>query len=134
MTKTPMYVDVDDDGNEYTQPGKAWASTAGHKRLDLLHRAFMYCSYGNKKRFGAAWEARAWRQITKKLEKGSMPEGWVENCLAFVKEKNKDRVTIMFGILVSMILNIEKQKEWEAKVITDSVRDFIESENRDFSE
>jgi len=116
-TKEPIYEDSDEYGNPISgargQP--KWKSTAGMGYQHLLQKAFRLCSYGNKRNFGSPWEYETWKKICKKLDKGVMPEDWVEEQLKRVEEKNKDRVRIVFGQFENMVMNIERQKDWEAK-------------------
>lgn len=110
------YADTDEDGTEYPHPNKpVWKSTAGMGYQDLLQEAFRLCSYGNKQSFGSFWEQKTWRKICRKLDKGVIPVAWVEAQLERVRELNKHRVVIIFAQFESMVLNLERQKDWEAK-------------------
>ena len=133
----PTYNECDEDGNEYRQPNQApWKSIVGMGYQPLLLEAFRLCSYGNKRNFGSPWEHKTWKTICKKLDKGVIPEEWVEEQLKVVKDKNKDRIRIVFVQFETMVLNIERQKDWEAKdrIARGEVTDFIEEESRDFTD
>ena len=111
----PTYEDVDDEGNPYQarweRPAYADTSKAGYK--DILERIFSTC--GNRKYFGSAREAKDWRLICRKIDRDQIPLGWIESCIAWVTEKNKDRLVITFSAVESLILNSSKMKDWEAR-------------------
>jgi hypothetical protein len=108
------YEDIDENGDPIgrSKSRPDW-QTKPVRMPELLHKAFMIC--GGRKYFVSPQEQRAWTKIEKSLDQGKMSVEWVNNCFGWAKQKNQNRLVIKFASLLSLILNINRQLEWEAK-------------------
>ncbi len=111
----PTYEDIDEGGDPisgaYKRPD--WMTIANVSYPHLCKSAMWAC--GGRKYFGSKKERAKWKKITNSLRNDRMQEAWVEFCIEWAEEKNKERVTIIFDHLLNFILNASKMKDWEAR-------------------
>lgn len=111
MNDEPRYVDPDDPFED-EQTSRDKINLNGIEDLELLGMARRATGRKVDTDFQSAKEKRRWVLIDKQSKKGLIPQGWIEHCISWAKQKNKIRLIILFPALTSFILNKAKMQDW----------------------
>ena len=108
----PYYVDdpFEDSGPDL--------STSGIIHIHLLEEAQRVCRRPTHP-FHSQKEKNRWLKIDKQVEKGTISQAWVDNCLEWAREKNKERHAIVMSSLISLILNKPRMTDFHARMDDD---------------
>lgn len=109
MTDEPYYVD---DPFEGDAPD---LSTSGIEHIDIIDTAKKVCRRPVNP-FHSMAEKRKWLKIDKQIGKGMIGQPWIDNCIEWAKEKNKERLIIMMPALASLILNKARMTDFNANL------------------
>lgn len=62
-------------------------------------------------------EKNKWKNITSKLDKGTMSKAWAINCISYYRKMNESAplITHTFVNLTKYILNLAKMTDWQKK-------------------
>lgn len=105
------YVDADDPWED-EQVKKDKVNLSGIEDLELLAKVRAATGRKATSNFASPKEKNRYRLIDKQYRKGTIPSGWIDNCLDWAKSKNKQRIVIMFPSLTSLILNKARMQDW----------------------
>lgn len=127
----PQYVAA---GDEFLEEDNEWMYYTDFKNKQMIAKVFQVC--GRRKYFASRKEANLWRKIDSGVHKGTIPMGWVENCIEWGKGKNRGVTAIKVEPLGRLVMNKARMSDWmnehKNELITPDQKweDYLEQQRR----